>query len=125
MSTLSGTIKEETAATILAKSFNDGAPISVSRAMREAGYKPSVVDSGTSAITRKEAFIAKFNEVIKDVSVITRHSELIQTDNEQVALRAVELALKVKGILSDEDKKQQSFNQFFTQINIGDDAVTE
>lgn len=123
MATYSGNVKAERVAELVATSINKGEAISVSAAMRQVGYSPSVIKSEAGTITKKLAFQEKFDKIIDDVHAINRHATLIDTDNEQVALRAVELAYKVKGVLEDEKTQQQSFNQFFTQINISDDAV--
>ena len=87
------------------------------RAMLDAGYSKTVADNPIT-LKESEAFQTALNTLgLSDDDVIRRHNELMRSENEQIAMKAVDTAYKVKGKY-DTNRTRNSFNApVMIQIN--------
>ena len=90
---------------------------SVRKAMIDAGYSLNTADN-PATLTTSKAFLETMDKLgLSDEKVITRHNELMRSENEQIAMKAVDTAYKVKGKY-DTNRTRNSFNApVMIQIN--------
>lgn len=62
--------------------------------------KETLEDKGNSVLTAKD-WSMLLGGFLSDNRLVTRHSELLDSENENVALKAVELGYKIKGKLQE------------------------
>ena len=79
-------------------------------AMLKSGYAPATAQQPT-AIVKGPSFQALLQQYLPQDKILRRHGELIETDNENVALGAVKLAHQVRGNLASDGAS-------FTQLNV-------
>jgi hypothetical protein len=70
---------------------------SVQRAMLDAGFSPNVAKNA-KVLTQSKAFIETVEKLgLSDENIVKRHNELMRSKKEEIAIKAVDLAYKVKG----------------------------
>lgn len=71
--------------------------MSVSKAMKVAGYSPNVYNN-PQELTRSKAWLETIEKSgLTDEYLTQRHYQLVKSDKEEIATRAIDLAYKVKG----------------------------
>lgn len=92
--------------------------LSVSKAMKQAGYK---VTKNPHELTRSKAWGELMEKHgIDEISVTKRHGELLRSKKEEIATKAVDLAYKVQGKY-DQKRTPQSTTPVLIQINVPND----
>lgn len=77
--------------------------IPVGQALKHADYSESSIKA-SQRIATGLGFRALLEKYLPDTMLVSRHSELVQSDNEDTALKAVKLGYQLKGHL--EEQKQ-------------------
>ena len=88
--------------TKLAISLVENGRQNVGEQMKAVGYPESTARKPSSVLSRT-SFQAVLAKMLPDNLVVSRHAQLIATDNEAVALGATKLAYQVKGQLTPEN----------------------
>lgn len=111
--------KQEAAARIAAQAIVDGSNKSKKQILREAGYSESVTTT-PGKVMETDSFQLLLQEHLPEKKVVKRHQELVDTQDERVAIQAVKLAHQLRGRLDNVRQAQQQR----IEINFGNKPTT-
>lgn len=87
-------------------------------AMLQAGYTPASANKNTDLITKSAAYKAIIEEYgITLPSISKRHSELLKSEDESIAIQAVNIGYKVHGVYEQSTPKNQYNAPILIQVN--------
>lgn len=107
--------RQDRAAQLYAENIKSGGNKSKQQILLEAGYSPTVAQSA-NVVTKTPSFQALLDSYLGDEFLLSRHVELVASENEPVSVRALELAYKVKKRLGNEVGANVSI-----QVNFGNE----
>ena len=77
------------------------------QALTDAGYSQGIADN-PQMVTQSQGFLKLLDDMgLSDDDVATRHTQLMKSSNEQIAMKAVDTAYKVKGKYNQVSAKTQ------------------
>ena len=97
---------------------------SVQRAMLDAGYSPNVAKNAKE-LTTSQAWVETMDKLgLSDEDLATKHSELLRSDKEEIAVRALDIGYKVRGKYDHNRAKTQFNAPVLIQISPPNDPST-